>query len=109
ERQIGIEELEDWLAPRLLRFFQSPSSPDARMAAKIELGLAELDDGTITEDELRERLRDALRQQSTVALFVPRPPETEASAASETSDRGTVFTPKPILTTGAFAAIETSR
>lgn len=63
---IELEDLEDWLAPRLHSSFDSGSSADEDLVAEIELGLAEVADGTLTEDEFRQSLLSTIQQRSTI-------------------------------------------
>jgi hypothetical protein len=57
-----LEQLEDWVVPRLPAFLKEPSSTDADIISAIELGLAEISDDIRTEDELRAYLNEALQE-----------------------------------------------
>jgi hypothetical protein len=63
--EITIEQLEDWLVPRLPVFLRLPHSSDSDVVAAIELGLAEMSDEIRNEAEFREFLSDVLREHST--------------------------------------------
>lgn len=69
--EIDIEQLKDWLVPRLPIFLSSLDTPDANVADAIELGLAEMRDGIRTEDEVRQLLLDVVREQITVLVVYP--------------------------------------
>ena len=56
---IGLKELEDWYVPKLEELVDNPNTAD--IVAQLELGLAELQDGLITEDELKNDLRDVIK------------------------------------------------
>lgn len=71
EHAIGLEELEGWVLARLPLLFGSPDSAVADLAATIELGLAEIDDGLIEEKEFQQRLEAAIRVQETFTIFYP--------------------------------------
>ncbi len=62
ERRITVAELEDWLVPRLPTYLGSGRDPASELVSGIELGLAELGDGLITEDEFRANLARLLRR-----------------------------------------------
>jgi len=69
--EIDIEQLNDWLVPRLPNFLSSLDTPDAIVADAIELGLAEMSDGIRTEDEFRSLLQDVIREHRAVLDFSP--------------------------------------
>lgn len=60
--EITLTELEEWLTPRLPRLYEQDS--DRALLGTLELGLAELDNGTATEAELREQLRECMKGYS---------------------------------------------
>ena len=62
EKAISIEQVEEWLVPRMPDFLQSPYSADSDVIAAFELGLAELDSGTRTEEEFRSLVKEALQE-----------------------------------------------
>jgi len=63
ERVISLQELEDWLVPRLPFFFKLPYSSGEELVTAIEVGLAEISDKTLTEEDFRSSLRDAINRQ----------------------------------------------
>ncbi len=65
--EITLEELEDWLVPRLPEYLTFQPSTDAEVAGAIELGLAELSDCLITEDDLRRSLAHMLSDKVTAS------------------------------------------
>ena len=68
---IDIEQLEDWLVPRLPIFLKSLDTTDAQVVDTIELNLAEISDGITTEYEFRKLLEDILQEHSTTQLSYP--------------------------------------
>jgi len=58
---LALEQLEDWIVPRLQASLESPHAPDAAVVSAIELGLAELSAGIRSEAEFRQLLRDVLQ------------------------------------------------
>jgi len=66
---VTVEQLEDWMVPRLVRLFEVPDSPVAQLAATIELGLAEIDDGVIEEEEFRTCLQAAIGTETQEGLL----------------------------------------
>lgn len=83
EDRITLDELEDWVATRFPELFRIPQSPAAKLAATIELGLAEMSDSLIDEDDFRSELRNAVQQYTTIRLDYPRP---ETSTVTESSN-----------------------
>ncbi len=67
EGRIALEDLEDWLVPRLPSFLTFAPSADAQVAGAVELGLAEINDDLITEEQFREYLAETVRKEPTVA------------------------------------------
>ena len=81
EGQADIAALEDWLVPRLAIFLSLPrDSGPSRLAGYIEMSLAELGDGILTEQEFREGLQAVLRE-SPIEIFVG-PPAISSSSAN---------------------------
>ncbi len=66
EDRITRVQLEDWIVPRLHMLFADPDSSAADLAATVELGLSELSEGVIDEEEFRSQLRNAVRRYVTV-------------------------------------------
>lgn len=70
---IILEQLEDWLAPRwVLLFSLPPVEPEATdLAAAVELGLAEISNGSRSEEEFRSMVMTLLQQSRTIPLSYP--------------------------------------
>lgn len=62
DSQISLQDLTEYLAPQLPRLFSLPEPPESYLAATVELGLAEMGSGAISEDQFRSDLHDALRE-----------------------------------------------
>ena len=62
--EIGIEQLEDWLTPRLEDFLEDNESLDCSIAAAIEDYLALYSDEAINLDEFRLQLAEYLEHVS---------------------------------------------
>lgn len=71
EGSITIEQLEEWLVPRLPVFLTSPDSTISDIVAIIELGLAEMSDGVRTKDEFLELLQNVAEEQETILTYYP--------------------------------------
>lgn len=71
DHALSLEQLEDWIVPRLPLVFEVPESPVAKLAGSIEFGLAEIGEGLIDEEEFRKRLEAAIQQQETLVFFHP--------------------------------------
>jgi hypothetical protein len=97
--EITIEQLEDWLVPRLPVFLRLPHSSDSDVVAAIELGLAEMSDEIRNEAEFREFLSDVLREHSTTRVICP--PEQLYSTA--TSSNNKVMSPILLSPSAEFA------
>jgi hypothetical protein len=70
---IELDELKDWLAGQLPFYLQDPESDDAKLAGVLELGLAEMDDDTATEEDLRRELKRFMADHQTVQASFPSP------------------------------------
>jgi len=57
-----LAALETWFLPRVFDLIADRQSDDARLAGAVQLCLAEMQDGILTEDEAREDLRGVLRE-----------------------------------------------
>lgn len=66
--ELDVEQLENWLVPRLPILLASPVSSDADVIAAVELGLAEINDGIRTLDEFRSGLSEVLSGFSSVLV-----------------------------------------
>lgn len=60
DQRITLEQLEDWLAPRSPGLLLSPDSDVGELVGTVELGLAEMSIGAISEEEFRALLRDSI-------------------------------------------------
>ncbi len=65
---ISLNELNHWLAGRLPSYIEETESDDAQLVGTIELGLAEMDDDILTEDDLRRELRDFMQEHPSVEV-----------------------------------------
>jgi hypothetical protein len=83
DHAISLEELEDWLLPRLPLLFQRPDSLVARLAATVELGLAEISDNVTTEDEFRTLLEAAVQQEPIGSFYPDRMGFTESGSSDD--------------------------
>lgn len=83
EGTITIDQLEDWIVPRLPAALQLPDTTDAQIISAIELSLAEYNQQILTASELRNLLRTAVRQEDTV-LVPSIESTTSATSASQT-------------------------
>ena len=70
-RAISLEELEDWLVPRLPALFRMRFSTISDLVAEIEAGLAELSDQMRTEEEFRHLLKNCIQQVQAVWANYP--------------------------------------
>ncbi|MBI2907276.1 MAG: hypothetical protein HYX92_06430 [Chloroflexi bacterium] len=64
EHEKTVSELEDWIVPRLVPFASSAPASARELWGTVELGLAEMSEGQISEDEFRSLLEDFLRTRS---------------------------------------------
>lgn len=69
EDSISVQEIEEWLVPRLPDFLHSPIGADADLIAVLELALAELSAGIKTEDDVREMMHKALQAHPSSWMF----------------------------------------
>ena len=81
-RDITLEELEDWLVPRLPFFFKLPYSSDTEFVAEIEMALADMSNQTQTEDGFRSLLKNLLEQVQVVWVEYPTENETNYTESS---------------------------
>ena len=67
----SLEELEDWLVPRLDMFLLLPPGSAAReLMAAVELGRDELSSGQVTEPELKRSLKELLSQHTVTQVYL---------------------------------------
>jgi hypothetical protein len=67
--ELTVEQLEEWLAPRLPTFLASPNSADSDIVSAIELGLAEINDGIRTKDSLLRLLQSVIDGEEMILSF----------------------------------------
>ena len=91
ESQISVEELEDWLVPRLPAIMQSPDSADADVAATIELGLAEMSHDIINEAQLRAEIARELKKYLTLLTMYPDPSRRPVQMTSSSQTSAVLF------------------
>lgn len=95
DRAISLDELEDWLVPRLPLLFKLPYSAISELVADIEVGLAELSDRTRTEDEFRSLLENSIQQVRVVWANYPAKDEmTSAESSNQASPTVQYVTPE---------------
>jgi hypothetical protein len=76
-----LSELEEWLAPNLPILFQFPEHASvSRLAARIELAIAEMDAEALDEDHVRDSIRELLPLDPLVLVLVPTILDTAASS-----------------------------
>ena len=103
ESRLTIEQLEDWLVPRLPAIMQSPDSADADFAAVIELGLAEMSDGMLDDAQLREELAREMKKHQSVATIYPSMPVAQVTATSSSSISGIEWPAQWVITPTSLA------
>lgn len=86
ESNITAAQLEEWLVPKLPFFLRLPDTADADAVAATELGLAELNDGIRTIEELRSLLLDVLREYRVASIRVIGQPMTSAANRTVRAD-----------------------
>jgi len=69
DHALSLEQLEDWIVPRLPLVFEVADSPLAKLAGTIELGFAEIGEGLIDEEEFRNRLAALAQEQKSFTFF----------------------------------------
>lgn len=65
-----LDEVQDWLAPRLGQFLADLQSTASELAGIFELGFNDVTVGEMSEDELCEQVRSFLRHRSTIIVNV---------------------------------------
>ena len=60
DQEITVEDLEDWLIPQLPFLLSLPKSSLFDLVATIELGLAEMNSGALSEEAFRDMLKDSI-------------------------------------------------
>lgn len=68
QREISLQELEEWMVPYESHFLADHDSADADAISAIELGLAEWSAGLCSEEDVRRLLKEVIEQYETVQL-----------------------------------------
>lgn len=93
----STSELEEWLVGNLQGFLDSADKSAIELANQVDALFVELDEGLISEDQLRDSI-------STILALNDSPLGTDSSAATNA-----VFFPEPIyLTTSVFIQVKHS-
>lgn len=71
QKTINLEDLENWLVPRLPLFFKAPYSEASEMVAEIEVALADMSEQRLTEGEFRALLKNLGEQVQIVWANYP--------------------------------------
>jgi len=66
DKKISFQELEDWIVDHLFYFIYSPNNTAKDLAGIIELSLAEMSNGHLSEEEFRERIHNFIMHTSTI-------------------------------------------
>lgn len=69
ESEIPLSDLENWYVPKLPILMRDPKSSDASVIATIELGLAEMDNNILSENQLKDRLRNTLENHFVIRYY----------------------------------------
>ena len=72
DAKITVQQLEEWLVPRLPSLVRIPTSVNANTAAAVELGLAELNAEIRTITEFRQYLKDILEDHPFIQFVFPK-------------------------------------
>ena len=95
EGERTLSELEEWLAPNLPVLFGFPEYAFvSRLAARIELAMAEMDAEGLDEDHVRESIRELLPRNPLVLISIPAMRNTAAS--SDLVEQGQLAEPPEI-------------
>ena len=89
---ISLDDVQEWLVPRLGIFLADPRSTASQLAGLFELGFADIAAGEADEDELRELVKECLRENETIQLAGAELTATSNSAVAI----GTLFIGKPV-------------
>ncbi len=69
--EISLSQFEDWLLPNLGQILSLPSCPAVDLVGDIELGLAEMSNGSLTESAFRSVIRNILESGTEFAFGEP--------------------------------------
>ena len=92
EGDLTLDDVQEWLVPRLGVFLADARSTASRLAGLFELGFADISAGEAVEDELRELVKEFLRENETIQLAGAELTTTSNSAVAI----GTLFIGKPV-------------
>jgi len=82
--EIALEDFERWLVPRLPLLLSLPSSLMSDLVATIELGLAEMSSGALSEEAFRGELKEFMDKNTSLTMFAY--PALEVTSTSATYD-----------------------
>jgi hypothetical protein len=87
EGERTLPELEEWLAPNLPILFHFPESDFvSRLAARMELGIAEMDAEGLGESHLKDAIGQLLHDRTAVMMITPAVPEPGTTNSLELSE-----------------------
>lgn len=96
DNHISLEELSDWLAPRIPFYLEHHPSEDSDLVGTVELGRAEMDDEIANEADLRQSLAEALQGthllQSSISFVAQREATIVAGSVNTTLEQAYVVT-----------------
>ena len=93
QSNITVQQLEEWLVPRLPTLIKKHDSSDADVVATIELGLAEMSDGVRTEEDFRRLLIGVVCEQATVPPSYSSESFSDITASSNSTQTPTLVFP----------------
>lgn len=85
--ELTLQELEEWYVPRLPLLVTNLESVETELVSALDLGLAEMNDGIRTEDELRILLVETIRKWETKWADLPPASTTSTSESRTTSTK----------------------
>ena len=97
--EISLRELEDWYAPRILHYFDSPYAGDDELIATIEHALAELTAGILDLAGVKAQLSKAISESVVVKVWLP-----EVDARGNVTTITTSLSPSGPVIFGAASA-----
>ncbi len=104
--RLSIQELEEWLVPRLPLYLTFTPSSDGKLAGAVELGLAELSDGLTTEAELRRSLSALLSEETTVSVSCDPLRSTRTTSTNETTRALPIGAPRTVGLTVLYLQLQ---
>lgn len=79
---ITLKSLEEWLVPRLPLLLSLPRSLISDLVATIELGLAEMSSGALSEEAFRRELEEFMNKSISFTMFADPPSEVTSTSAA---------------------------